>query len=403
MSKLWPDKTIIGLTGNIATGKSVVMRMAAGEGALTIDADKVVHQLLENDPGVRQAVVTAFGSDVRRSDGTIDRTALGAIVFSDAHALGRLEQILHPAVRRKIYEQIGDSGASVIVIEAIKLLEGELATLVDQVWVTRAPRRTQIERLVVCRGMDVETATMRVNAQNPQEQKVARADVVIDTDRTMAATRSQFDLAWERLASPSGDGARQAPAKQAQPAAPLPQPDPSQRPTVRQTPQSLPASTSVLVRRARPSDVAAILLLIQRATDGVVKMKRADLLMALSERSYLIAQEEAEINMVAGWSTHSTTAVAIDQIYVHPVQAALTSGPALLAEVEKSARELICEVVFVFLPPSVPAPVAQLLQQSGYRLLRENELRRAWREVIAETQPAGTRMVGKVLRDIRIR
>ncbi len=396
MSKHWPDKIIVGLTGNIATGKSAVMRLAAERGALTIDADQIVHSLLDANPAAQEAVAAAFGRDVRRADGTIDRTALGQIVFSDAKELQKLEQILHPEVRREIVELVDESQARIIMIEAIKLLEGELVEMVDQVWVTRAPQRTQIERLVVCRGLDVETATLRVNAQHPQEAKVARADLVIDTDGVMAATRSQFDAAWARLVG--REGAREAPAQPASAA-----PPPAARPVdvKKVTPAAPPAS--VLVRRARPSDVAAVLLLIQRASGGAVRMKRAELLMALSERSYLIAQEKTEINMVVGWSTHSTTAVAIDQIYAYPAQAALSSGPAILAEIEESARQLICEVVLVYLPPDAPAPVQQLLERSGYRALRQNELRRAWQVVIEETQPAGTRLLGKVLRDVRIR
>jgi dephospho-CoA kinase len=403
MSKQWPDKTIVGLTGNIATGKSAVMRMAAERGALAIDADKIVHSLLETNAEVQEAVAAAFGRDVRRDDGTIDRTALGEIVFSDAKELQKLERILHPAVRREIVQLVEESEASVIVIEAIKLLEGELVELIDQVWVTRAPRRTQIERLVVCRGMDVETATLRVNAQHPQEAKVARADLVIDTDGTMAATRSQFDVAWERLAGRENQGGAQRQPAQARVVVPAPQ-APSARPVeVKKVAPAPAAPQSVLVRRARPSDVAAVLLLIQRASGGAVRMKRAELLMALSERSYLIAQEKTEINMVVGWSTHSTTAVAIDQIYAYPAQAALSSGPAVLAEIEESARQLICEIVLVYLPPDTPAPVQQLLERAGYRALRQSELRRAWQEVIEETQPAGTRLLGKVLRDVRIR
>jgi dephospho-CoA kinase len=406
MSKQWPDKTIVGLTGNIATGKSVVMRIAGEMGALTIDADQVVHHLLDTDSRLQDGIVAAFGREVRRDDGTIDRTALGAIVFSDPDALRRLEQIVHPSVRQQIVQQVGESEAQVVMIEAIKLLEGELVEMVDQVWVTRAPQRTQIERLVVCRGMDVETATLRVNAQHPQEAKVARADLVIDTDGPMGATRSQFEVAWERLGTRGSDtSVRRQPAPPIQPRVAVPRPQtPASKPAeVKKARPSLPASPTVLVRRARPSDVAAVLLLIQRATGGAVRMKRAELLMALSERSYLIAQEKAEINMVVGWSTHSTTAVAIDQIYAYPAEAALSSGPAVLAEIEESARQLICEVVLVYVPPDVPAPVEKLLAGSDYRRLRQGELHRAWREVIEETQPAGTRLLGKVLRDVRIR
>lgn len=404
MSKEWPDKTLVGLTGNIATGKSTVMRMAADAGALTIDADKIVHQLLDGDGELQAAVAAAFGPAVRRANGTIDRTALAEIVFSNPERLRELERLVHPAVRRQIRKQIDDSDATVVFVEAIKLLEGGLAELVDQVWVTRAQRRTQIERLMVCRGMDAETAAMRVNAQPPQEAKVARADVVIDTDGTMESTREQFALAWERLPAP---GTAAPPERQTSTSRPvaatveaIPQKPQARAETMAATPASPP---DLLVRRARPSDVAAVLLLMQRATGGALQMKRADLLLALSERSYLIAQEGTEINMVVGWSTHSTTAVAIDQVYAYPPEAALSSGPAVLAEIEASARELICEVIFAYLPPDASPPVRQLFEQIGYRPMSSRDLRRAWAPVVSETQPASTALWGKILRDVRIR
>jgi dephospho-CoA kinase len=404
MSRAWPDKTIVGLTGNIATGKSTVMRMAAEAGALTLDADKVVHQLMETDDSLQQAVIAAFGPGVRRDGGPINRGVLADIVFSDPDALLNLERLVHPVVRRQIRAQVESSDARVVFIEAIKLLEGGLAELVDQVWVTRAPRRTQIERLMVCRGLDAETAAMRVNAQAPQEAKVARADVVIDTDRTMEATRAQFKAAWERLPAPGVLSPRRRPERQpvAVPAAErLPAPRSEPQPVAPPIPPSI--LSDLLIRRARPSDVAALLLLMQRATGGAVQMKRSDLLAALSERSYLIAQVGAEMNMVVGWSTHSTTAVAIDQIYAHPPQAALSSGPVLLAEIEASARQLICEVIFAFVPPGVELPVRELLQRSGYRPMKAGDLRRAWLPVVAESQPSGAELWGKVLRDVRIR
>jgi dephospho-CoA kinase len=200
VSKRWLDKNVIGLTGNIATGKSAVMGMAAEKGALTLDADKVVHDILDGDVNVQTDIIRAFGAQVGKPEGGIDRDALAAIVFKDPATLKRLEQIVHPAVRRALLKQIDESPAGVVVIEAIKLLEGGLAAECDQIWVTRCPVEKQIERLIVCRGMDMDTATVRVNAQAPQEEKVARADVVIDTDGTMADTRAYFELAWGRLA-----------------------------------------------------------------------------------------------------------------------------------------------------------------------------------------------------------
>lgn len=192
-------RAIIGLTGNIATGKSAVMRLAAERGALTIDADRVVHELLDGDAAIQEAVAAAFGPDVRRPDGRVDRAALGRIVFGDAAALRRLEGILHPAVRGEIARRVADADAPVVMIEAIKLLEGPLAEVCSQVWVTACSRETQLSRLRVCRGLDEADAAARVDAQNPQADKIARADVVIYTDGLLRDTEAQFNKAWAAL------------------------------------------------------------------------------------------------------------------------------------------------------------------------------------------------------------
>ncbi len=192
---------IIGLTGNIATGKSAIMRLAAEQGAQTIDADRVVHELLAGDEGIQAAVVAAFGPEVRRDGGGIDRAALGRVVFGDATQLARLEGLLHPAVRAEIARRVAAATSQVgtsqvVMIEAIKLLEGPLAATCDQIWVTTCERTTQLERLRVCRGMDEASAVARVDAQSPQADKIARADVVIHTDGLMTETQAQFEEAW---------------------------------------------------------------------------------------------------------------------------------------------------------------------------------------------------------------
>lgn len=196
---------IIGLTGNIATGKSAVMRLAAERGAQTIDADRVVHELLAGDEGIQAAVVDAFGPEVRLLGGGIDRAALGRVVFGDAARLAQLEGLVHPAVRAEIGRRVAQATAPVVaaspvvVIEAIKLLEGPLAAACDQIWVTTCERATQMERLRVCRGMDEASAAARIDAQSPQADKIARADVVIRTDGLMAETVEQFEAAWGRI------------------------------------------------------------------------------------------------------------------------------------------------------------------------------------------------------------
>lgn len=193
------DKYIVGLTGNIATGKSAVMNLAIECGVLAIDADKIVHEILEGDADVQLAIANTFGPSIRHSDGRIIRPALGRIVFNDPQALHELEAIIHPAVQLQIISRIKESQSSVVMIEAIKLLEGKLREICHTIWVTRCSRERQLQRLHICRGMDEETAEMRVDSQAPQEDKVLQADFVIDTDGLMDDTRRQFERAWSEL------------------------------------------------------------------------------------------------------------------------------------------------------------------------------------------------------------
>ena len=192
-------KIVIGLTGNIATGKSAVMHLAAEKGALTIDADKVVHELLDNDTIVQEAIVEQFGSAVQLAGGRINRSALGKIVFNDAQALEKLERIVHPRVTQQVFHLIQKSTANVIMIEAIKLLEGKLWTLCQEIWVTDCSYELQLQRLKVCRGMEKADATARIKAQGSAEEKISHADVIINTDGLMRDTERQFAAAWSRL------------------------------------------------------------------------------------------------------------------------------------------------------------------------------------------------------------
>ena len=138
MTRAYPGKTIVGLTGNIAVGKSLVMGMLSSLGAATIDADRVAHEAILRGAPAYDAVLREFGAGILDADGQIDRSALGNIVFSDAVKLRRLEAISHPAIRKRIDGLIRDAREEVIVIEAIKLLEGSLKDRVDAVIVVDA-------------------------------------------------------------------------------------------------------------------------------------------------------------------------------------------------------------------------------------------------------------------------
>ncbi|NLE45791.1 MAG: dephospho-CoA kinase [Chloroflexi bacterium] len=189
---------VIGITGNIATGKSTVAGMLGQLGAEVIDADKVAHAVMREDAHVRQRITEIFGAGILRADGEIDRRLLGAVVFSDPDAMMQLEAIVHPATINRIQQHVSESAAVIVVVEAIKLVESNLVDICHQVWITICPRSQQIARLMDGRGLSKSEAEMRIDAQPSQADKLSRADVIIDTSSTIASTEAQVQTALNR-------------------------------------------------------------------------------------------------------------------------------------------------------------------------------------------------------------
>ena len=197
---------LIGLTGNISTGKSTVARMLAELGAEVIDADRVAHEVMRAGTPAHARIVEAFGPQVLAPDGEIDRARLGAIVFADPVSLARLESIVHPATLAVIDHTITTTVAQVVVVEAIKLIEAGMADACASVWVTTCRPEQQVARIVQGRGSSRAEAEQRVRAQPPQGKKIARADVVVDTSGSLAWTREQVQAAWDRVVRARGVG-----------------------------------------------------------------------------------------------------------------------------------------------------------------------------------------------------
>jgi len=192
---------VIGLTGGIACGKSTVARMLGELGAEVIDADSLVHALQAPGTPVHAAIAERFGASVLRPDGTIDRGRLGALVFADPTELGWLEKLTHPAVVVETKRLLAASSASVVVIEAIKLVEAGMLSLCDELWIVVCRPDVQLARLVA-RGTDEAAARARIAAQPDLGAKLARADVIIDNSGSLAETRAQVLTAWSRIARP---------------------------------------------------------------------------------------------------------------------------------------------------------------------------------------------------------
>jgi len=165
----------------------------------------VAHEVMRAGTPVHAQIVETFGPEVLAPDGEIDRARLGAIVFADPAALARLEAIVHPATLEAIRRRIAATSASVVVVEAIKLIEAGMADACDNVWVTTCRPKQQIYRIMGGRGLSRAEAEQRVRAQPPQEEKIARADVVIDTSGKLSRTRAQVQAAWRRLVSRQPD------------------------------------------------------------------------------------------------------------------------------------------------------------------------------------------------------
>ena len=185
---------VIGLTGVIGCGKSTVAGMLTELGAAVIDADALAAEIREGDALAQRAIRERFD--------TLDRVALAEIVFADPVALADLEAILHPLVREAVAARLAaleEAGQRVAALEAIKLVDTPLQARCDQVWVVRCTVDQALERLSSARGMAAEAVRARLAAQSPQDELLARADVVIDNRGSLGETRQRVAAALAAL------------------------------------------------------------------------------------------------------------------------------------------------------------------------------------------------------------
>ena len=193
---------VIGLTGGIASGKSTVARLLAERGAVVVDADKLGHRAYQRDRPAFAQVVAAFGPDVVGADGEIDRRALGAKVFGDANAMRRLTDIVWPAILALAKDQIAAArraGAAVAVLEAAVLLEAGWQSEVDEVWAVAVPPQVAVRRATARDGVDAEAVRARIAAQLSNEERAAKADVVIENSGSPKALAERLRHQWRRL------------------------------------------------------------------------------------------------------------------------------------------------------------------------------------------------------------
>jgi len=202
---------LIGLTGGIGSGKSTVSALLADHGAVIIDADGITRELQEPGTEVFGAMVEQFGPDIVAADGTLDRQAVADIVFRDPEALQALNAIVHPAVGAEIGRRLQEEAATdhVVILDVPLLVESgrdDLAALV----VVDVDPEAAVERLVAQRGMREDDARARMARQASREDRLARADEVLDNSGTRESLRAQVDALWGRLVARRDEQVRDA-------------------------------------------------------------------------------------------------------------------------------------------------------------------------------------------------
>jgi dephospho-CoA kinase len=371
----WPGKYIIGLTGNIATGKSVVRKMLEHLGAYTIDADTLSHRVIAKGAPGYQPVLDKFGTWLLKPDGQIDRAKLGRLAFSDGQALAQLEDIIHPFVIQAVDVLIKRSTQYVIVVEAIKLLESDLRLQCDTIWVTDAPQSVQIERLMRKRGVSRDEALQLIHSQSAQQEKLAIAKVIISNNGSYEDLWKQVSDAWKHI----------FPAQEAgQPTQVL----------------SKPAGAFSL-QRGKPRDSQKIADLITRLSKGKHAMTSDQVMEAFGEKAFLLLQMGGDPVGIAGWQVENLVARVLD-LYLDPKAHADKALPLLVAEVERASGDLQCEASLIF-PPMELVGFDSVWKGLGYERRTPESLGvQAWTDAALESMPKGSALFFKQLRTDRV-
>jgi dephospho-CoA kinase len=382
MSTRWAGKYVIGLTGNIATGKSVVRKMLEHLGAFGIDADALSHQALGKGGPAYHAVVEMFGRWLVGDDGQIHRGKLARIVFSDPEALAKLESLIHPSVSQGIDFLARRTQSPVVVIEAIKLIESGLARDCDSLWTVHVPEAMQEQRLMSKRGLSQAEARQRIAAQGPQAEKLKAARVTIDNSGSFEDTWLQVQAAFNKIMRPAHSAAQI-----------------TTQPGVRVVAS---AAATVNVRRGMPSDAAAIAGFIHLASAGKVNLSRSDVMAAFGDKAYFLADYNGNLSALAGWKVENLVA-RVDEVYVNTQAPVDRLVPPLIDAVEMAARELQSEAALVFVPTRLAGAAGQALASRGFAAQPPEQLGvAAWREAAQESMPAGSALLFKKLREDRV-
>ena len=195
---------IIGITGNIGSGKSTVCQILAKLGVPTIDADKLAHEAYKPHSQIWQELINVFGKNIVKVNGEIDRQKLGQIVFSSPHALAQLNRIVHPCIYCMVQERIENysrQGVEAVAVEAALLVEADWTKLVDKIWLVMASDNTASQRLTQHKEISTVQILSRLRSQMPAREKMKYADEIIYNDGDMAQLETRVTELWHRFST----------------------------------------------------------------------------------------------------------------------------------------------------------------------------------------------------------
>ena len=373
----WAGKFIIGLTGNIGTGKSVVRRMLEHLGAYGIDADALSRRATSKGAPGYKPVVELFGRWILDGNEDIDRKKLGALVFGSPEALSLLEKIVHPLVKQATDYYIRTATQKVIVVEAIKLIESGMNVDCDSLWVATAAPEVQLARLMKERKMSEADARKRMAAQSPQEQKMGLADVVINNNGTFTETWQAVSTSWE-MTFPKG----------------ITQP-------ITMVGHKSTRKGEVKILRGKPRHSAEIATLINSVEKPAVQLKADDIMAAFGEKAFFLLQIDYMLVGVVGWQVENLV-TRVSEVYLDSSVVVSDVLPMLINEIEQASADLQSEAALVAFPDKF-GKNEPIWDKLGYGACQQNSLTvSAWQEAAQELASPDKSLYFKKLRQDRV-
>lgn len=370
-------KFIIGITGNIATGKSVVRKMLENLGAFTIDADLVTHSAMESSAPGFKAITNEFGHDLIDENGEIDRKKLAEIVFNDSEKLELLETIIHPLVRKAVKYLIERSTKKVIAIEAIKLFESPLVEQCNSIWVVSSELDSQRERIASNREMTDEEVNVRLANQSSQDEKILNGDIIIKNDKSLVDTWKQVLAAWTLTVV-------------------------NRNIIVKEHPRELieEKKDDLQVVSAMPKHAGYIARFLNVGKPEEEWVESIEILERFGDRAYSLLIDNEEVIGLIGWQVEDLVTQA-DRINFGLREGQDSEIRLLLEALESSSETLNSEVILIKIPDLLVSKT--VWQEMGYEFIEVEKIKiNIWKNAAKNLLQEDHKLVIKKIRSERV-